>query len=154
MISTSSKTANGNGSRVAGRGKVLHFTNLDAWKVAHHLTLKIYEWTSTFPDEERFGLTSQMRRSAVSIESNIAEGFGRFGPADKRNFYTIARASCFEVESQIITSRDLGHLSEENAKEGQRLCEKSRQTLNGLIRMRLQQPSHPVTRYPLPDLQS
>jgi len=113
---------------------VKHFKELDTWKIAHELTLLIYKWTKEFPDDERFGLVSQMRRAAISITSNIAEGFGRFHWADKRNFYITARASCSEVESQILVSTDLGMLTTKQLEEGTHLCKRVKQTLNGLIR--------------------
>ncbi len=60
-------------------GKILHFQQLDAWKEAHKLVLLTYAITKGFPSDERFGLISQMRRSAVSVPANIAEGFKRYG---------------------------------------------------------------------------
>ena len=63
--------------------KIERFTDLIAWQEAHGLALAVYQLTKTFPDEERFGLVSQMRRCAVSIGSNIAEGFGRYGKKDR-----------------------------------------------------------------------
>lgn len=88
---------------------IRHFRDLDSWKESHVLTLLIYQYTKTFPQEEKFGLVSQVRRAVVSIESNIAEGFGRNTQNDKRQFYTMARGSLLEVETQIIIAKDLGY---------------------------------------------
>ena len=102
-------SAGGLGSGI--RNVVKHFTDLEAWKIAHELELHIYQCTQLFPESEKFGLISQMRRSATSVTSNIAEGFGRYHPNDKKSYYLIARASAYELESQIYTSKDLGFLS-------------------------------------------
>jgi four helix bundle protein len=83
------------------------FTDLEAWKNAHELTLLIYKTTSKFPKSEEFGLKSQLRRAAISVESCIAEGFSRYHFKDRLNFYFMARGSVAEIQSQILTSRDL-----------------------------------------------
>ena len=71
----------------------------------------IYKATANFPSEEKFGLTNQLRRAAVSIESNIAEGRGRNSDKDFSRFISIAMGSCFEVKSQILIARDLNFIS-------------------------------------------
>ena len=84
------------------------FRKLLVWEKAHQLTLSIYHVTATFPSEETYGLTSQMRRAASSIPSNIADGCGREGDAELSRFCTIARGSASELEYQILLlSRDL-----------------------------------------------
>ena len=83
------------------------FRKLLVWEKAHQLTLTIYHVTAAFPSEETYGLTSQMRRAASSIPSNIAEGCGREGDAELSRFCTIARGSASELEYQILLSRDL-----------------------------------------------
>lgn len=75
--------------------------NLEAWKQAMSLVKSVYEMTSLFPVEERYGLSQQMRRAAVSIPSNIAEGAGRNGPREFLNFVGIARGSLAELETQM-----------------------------------------------------
>ncbi len=75
---------------------------------AHQLVLEIYKATKKFPDDERYGLISQMRRAAVSIPANIAEGFRKRGKKDKVNFYNIAQGSLDELNYYIILSKDLG----------------------------------------------
>ena len=84
------------------------FKQLKVWQKAHDLTLAIYRTTSTFPKEELCGLTSQMRRCAVSIGSNIAEGRGRDGDPDFQRFIAIAIGSSAELEYQVLLSRDFG----------------------------------------------
>lgn len=78
-----------------------HFKDLKVWCLGKELVLEIYRLTSSFPVEERFGLASQMRRAAVSIPSNIAEGFNRFHGKDYRRFLLMALGSCAELETQF-----------------------------------------------------
>lgn len=89
---------------------ITSFTDLDAWKEAHKLVLFVYKQTKLFPDEEKFGLISQMRRASVSITSNIAEGFGRHSAKDKANFYTMAKTSLAELQNQFLIAQDLGYV--------------------------------------------
>jgi len=93
-------------------GKINKFTDLNAWRESHRLTLAIYRITEIFPDKERFGLTIQIRRAAISITSNIAEGFSRETYKDKAYFYSIARGSLTELQNQLLLSRDVGYISE------------------------------------------
>lgn len=86
------------------------FTDLHAWQESHKLVLYVYEITRTFPKEELFGLTNQMRRAAVSITSNIAEGFGRQSLKEKVQFYHLAKGSLNELKSQLFVARDVGYL--------------------------------------------
>jgi|SRR5438270_8845135 len=86
------------------------FRTLEVWKKAHALSLAIYKTTANFPAEERFGLTSQIRRCCVSIEANIAEGCGRGGDQDFRRFLFIALGSASELDTELLLSRDLGFL--------------------------------------------
>lgn len=83
------------------------FRKLTVWEKAHQLTLAIYRVTAGFPSDEIYGLTSQIRRAASSIPSNIAEGCGRQGDAELSRFCTIARGSASELEYQILLSHDL-----------------------------------------------
>lgn len=91
--------------------KIKSFTDLNAWKQGHELVLMIYKITDKFPDKERFGLISQMRRAAVSITSNIAEGFSRKTVKDKIQFYSIAHGSLTELQNQILIARDIKYIS-------------------------------------------
>lgn len=84
---------------------------LDVWKDAMRLVREVYRLTSSFPEEERFGLTSQIRRSAISIPSNIAEGAGRGGRVEMSRFLVIARGSLAELDTQIWIAKDLQFLN-------------------------------------------
>lgn len=92
------------------RKRAERFEDLEVWQRAHKLVLEIYKITRTFPREEKFGLTSQMRRAGVSIAANIAEGFKKRGTKDKTNFYNIAQGSLEELRYYLILCRDLGYL--------------------------------------------
>lgn len=89
--------------------KTKTFQELKVWKKAHQLVLKIYKITKSFPVEERYGLSSQMRRAAVSVPANIAEGYKKRGKADKLRFYNIAQSSLEEVRYFLILIADLGY---------------------------------------------
>ncbi len=89
-----------------------NFKELKIWQKSRVLTKEVYLLTKSYPEEERFGLVSQIRRAVVSIPSNIAEGSGRNSSRDFRRFLNIALASAFELETQIIISFDLHYLSE------------------------------------------
>ncbi len=91
---------------------IRQFTDLTTWKDGHKLVLLIYKATRTFPREEIFGLISQMRRAALSITSNIAEGFGRNGYKEKIQFYYMAQGSLTELKNQIIAAHDLSFLND------------------------------------------
>jgi four helix bundle protein len=88
------------------------FENLEVWQKSKELVLSIYELTSTFPTEEKFGLVSQLRRASVSVSSNIAEGSTRWSRQDQARFYEISYSSLMEVLNQLILSRDLGFITE------------------------------------------
>ena len=87
--------------------KIKSFTDLEVWRKAHKLVICIYMETKTFPKEELFGLSSQLRRAVVSITSNIAEGFHRFHHKEKQQFLAIAFGSGSELESQIEIAKVL-----------------------------------------------
>jgi len=89
------------------KAKIKSFTDLIAWKEGHKLVLMVYKITKEFPKEELFGLVSQMRRCAVSITSNISEGFSRNMPKDKVQFYCISHGSLTELQNQLVIARDL-----------------------------------------------
>jgi len=100
---------------VAGAVAYRHFTEMPVWQKAHEAVLVVYRLTGAFPETERYGLTSQMRRAAVSVTSNIAEAFGRQTSKDKVRFYMHARGSCYEVQSQTYVARDVDHLAPEDS---------------------------------------
>lgn len=93
--------------------KIRSFTDLEAWKEGHKLVLLIYDATKKFPKEEMFGLISQMRRCAVSVTSNIAEGFSRGTVKDKVQFYCMAHGSLTELQNQLIVARDIKYIAKE-----------------------------------------
>ena len=93
------------------------FQKLDFWHRSHKLALRIYKFTGSFPKEEMFGIVSQIRRSAVSIPSNIAEGCGRNSIAELKKFLAIASGSASELQYQLILCFDLGYLNESIFKE-------------------------------------
>ncbi|MBX4187225.1 MAG: four helix bundle protein [Candidatus Doudnabacteria bacterium] len=93
--------------------KIRSFKNLDAWKEGHKLVQVIYEITKSFPENEQFGLISQMQRCAVSITSNIAEGFSRQSYQEKVRFYSMSQGSLTELQNQTIIAKDIGYVSEE-----------------------------------------
>ena len=93
------------------------FQQLEFWQRSHKLTLQIYDLTKSFPKEEIYSLTSQMRRSASSIPTNIAEGCGRNSLMELNRFLAIAAGSCSELQYQILLSKDLGYITEPIFKE-------------------------------------
>lgn len=92
------------------------YKDLDVWKRSIKLTVGIYKITKAFPSDEKFGLTSQMRRSAVSIPSNIAEGGGRKSNKEFVQFLSIAYASLCELETQVLISAELEIISQADTK--------------------------------------
>lgn len=91
------------------------FKELRVWQKAHKLTIEVYHFSRSFPQSEIYGLTSQIRRAAVSVEANIAEGHGRYHYADEINFFIISRASCSEVQTLLLVVRDLNYLEQKTS---------------------------------------
>ncbi len=106
--------------------------DLDAWKVARSLVRDVYVATRALPEDERFGLTSQMRRAAVSIPCNIAEGYGRGAKQEYIRLLRIARGSAAELETQIMLCEGLGYRLDCLALHDS--LARCRQLLNGLLR--------------------
>jgi len=115
-------------------GKIKSFTDLNAWKEGHKLVLMIYKITNNFPDIEKFGLVSQMRRCVVSITSNIAEGFSRKSTKEKAQFYFISLGSTTELQNQLLISRDLKFIKEKDFQEVGQQTVVVQKITNGLIR--------------------
>ena len=90
------------------------FKKLDVWKRSHELALMVYKLSASFPREEVYGLTSQLRRAASSVPANIAEGCGRDSPLDFAHFLDIAFGSASELEYHLILAKDLGFLTAED----------------------------------------
>ncbi len=89
------------------------FQDLNVWKEGHVLVLEIYKITKSFPKDELFGLTNQIRRASVSITSNISEGFNRISPKEKLQFYFIALGSLAETQNQLFIAKDIGYIKPE-----------------------------------------
>ena len=115
-------------------GKIKSFTDLNAWKEGHKLVLMIYKITNNFPDIEKFGLVSQMRRCVVSITSNIAEGFSRKSTKEKAQFYFISLGSITELQNKLLISRDLKFIKEKDFQEVGQQTVVVQKITNGLIR--------------------
>lgn len=89
-----------------------NFEKLEVWKNSRQLAKRIYKKTESFPENEKFGLTSQIRRAVVSVCSNIAEGSSRISPKEQMHFYSVAYSSLMETINQIILSQDLGYIKQ------------------------------------------
>lgn len=114
-------------------GKIKTFTDLKAWQEEHKLVIMIYKITKKFPKEEIFGLISQMQRAAVSITSNIAEGFGRQTYKEKVHFYYQAHGSLTELKNQILIAKDIKYLLKEDFDELVYQINIAHKLLQGLI---------------------
>lgn len=117
-----------------GDGKIKTFTDLEAWKEGHKLVLMAYELTRKFPKEEMFGLVSQMRRSAVSVTSNIAEGFSRQSWKEKVQFYSMSIGSLTELQNQLLVCRDIHYVTSEEFTRAIVQSVKTHKIINGLIK--------------------
>jgi four helix bundle protein len=109
------------------------YEDLKVWRRAMDLVLEIYRSTSSFPKQEIYGLTSQMRRAAVSIPSNIAEGKGRFYRKELLQFLFHARGSLLELQTQITIGRELGFLPPAEGKKLADMASEVGRLLNGLV---------------------
>ena len=112
---------------------VRSYRELIAWQKAIELVTAIYECTRSFPDSERFGLTSQLRRAAVSVPSNIAEGQGRASTGEFNQFLGHARGSLLEIETQIFIAQSLGFLASGDSEDLLARCAEVGRILNGLM---------------------
>jgi four helix bundle protein len=109
------------------------YQDLKVWQKALELTLEVYRRTQHFPNQEMYGLTNQMRRAAVSIASNIAEGKGRSSDRDFALFLCYARGSLHELETVALIAQDLGYIRRDAAKAVEALAAETGKMLNGLI---------------------
>mgnify|MGYP001610718026 FL=1 len=110
-----------------------NYKELNVWQKAYQFCLEIYKITMSFPKEERYGLTSQIRRAAVSVPSNIAEGYGRKTTKEYIQALYIAYGSNCELETQIMLSGDLGYIKGENLERLQKDIGDIERMLKGLI---------------------
>ena len=111
-----------------------NYKELKVWQKAYHLCIEIYKITKDFPKEERYGLTSQIRRASVSVPSNIAEGYGRKTTREYIQALYVAYGSNCELETQILLSGDLGYIKPEDLEKLQGVLEDVERMLMGLIR--------------------
>lgn len=123
-----------NESRIKNKTTIKSFTDLNAWIEGHKLVLMIYNITKSFPKEEVFGLVSQMRRCAVSITSNIAEGFSRQSYKEKVQFYSMAQGSVTELQNQLLIVKDVGFVGKEKFHEIALQSVTVHKIINGLIK--------------------
>ncbi|MBF9255410.1 four helix bundle protein [Pontibacter sp. 172403-2] len=112
----------------------MDYKELDVWKKSRSLTSSIYNLSRTFPKDEVFGLTSQMRRAAVSVSSNIAEGCGRQHAKDSIQIFYIARGSLYELETQLYVASDQGYVKQPVFDQTINEITNCKQMLNGLIK--------------------
>jgi four helix bundle protein len=110
------------------------FRKLDVWEKSHQLTLAVYQATRRFPDDERFGLTSQLRRGAASIPANLAEGCGRGSDPDFGRFVQNAMGSGSEVEYHFLLAKDLGYLTSDPYQELNNEIVRIKRMLTSLLR--------------------
>lgn len=110
-----------------------NFRNLFVWQKAHQLTLDIYQFTSNFPSQEMFSLTSQLRRGSSSIPTNLAEGAGKLTDLDFRRYVSIAFGSANELEYLLFLSYCLNYLEEETYIKLDSQCKEVKKMLSGLI---------------------
>jgi four helix bundle protein len=123
----------GNGSRTNQQTEIRSYRDLVAWQRAFSLGMAVYRATGSFPDHERYGLTSQLRRGAVSIASNIAEGYGRGSRLDYVRFLRTARGALFEVETQLRFAQELRYLPDDLACQLTEELNDTARVLSGLI---------------------
>jgi four helix bundle protein len=109
------------------------YRDLKVWQRAIQLTTSIYRLTKSFPKEELFGLTSQLRRAGVSVASNIAEGYGRNSAGEYKHMLGIARGSNLELQTQLVIAANLAYSNPESLKEAENLSNEVAKMLNSLI---------------------
>ncbi len=111
-----------------------HYKELAVWQKAMDLVMDVYRISANFPDEEKFGLIAQLRRAAVSVPSNIAEGQGRQTVGEFKQFLGHARGSLFEVETQLLIAKRLEWIAPQDSGRLQGQVDEVGRLLNGLIR--------------------
>ena|ERR1035438_2676600 len=114
-------------------GRTRHYRDLLVWQKAMAIAKAIYRETEAFPQKEIYGLQSQMRRAAISIPSNIAEGHGRLDDGHFKQFLATSRGSLFELQTQLELASDLKYLDEKGVGELMQQCEEIARMINGLL---------------------
>lgn len=122
------------GNTVALKRGVSDFTDLDTWKSARVLRGRIYSMCKRFPKEEAFGLSCQMRRAAVSVTANLAEGYGRFSYQENMQFCRQSRGSVYELRDHLTTALDAGYITPDEYKENNLQAVSVAKLINGYIR--------------------
>ncbi len=115
-------------------GTIKTFSDLNTWKEDYSLVLQIYKIKDKFPPKENFTLTSQMRRAAVSVSSNIAEGFSRRGIKEKVLFYSMSLGSITELQNQILIAKGIGYINDKEALGCSEQLILTHKLVNGLIK--------------------
>lgn len=110
---------------------VQNFQDIIAWQKAHQLAIAVYKLTANFPKSEIFGLVSQLRRNAVSVPSNLVEGYKRKSKNDAVHFYVIAESSLEEMKYQLMLAKDLGYIFEKDFMDVYQLAEEVGKLLYG-----------------------
>lgn len=128
-MSAAAKTTNNPPRRV-----IATYRDLAAWQHAFNLGKTIYRVTANFPDNERFGLVSQLRRGAISVASNIAEGYGRGSTAEYVRFLKVACGSLYELDTQLLFALELLYLDQDGYAECKTILDECERVLAGLIR--------------------
>ena len=118
---------------VDGVKTIRSFEDLDIWQRSQALAVNVYVLTKSFPSDEKFGLTSQLRRASASISANIAEGFGRHSQKDKLHFYTIAYGSLLEVRNFLYLASKLNFIDSAELQSGLVETETCQKLLNALM---------------------
>jgi four helix bundle protein len=114
------------------------------WQESYKLAIAIYRATRALPKEEQYALTSQLRRAAVSVSSNIAEGFGRRTSTEKDQFYAMAYGSLTEIETQLLIARGVGYLNKTVFEQLENLCLSTQKGLAGLQRVNKQKGAEAI----------
>jgi four helix bundle protein len=116
------------------KNTIKEFTDLLVWQEGHKLVLEVYRLTNRFPREERYSMVDQMRRAAVSVTSNIAEGFGRQTYKEKVQFYYLAKGSLVELRNQVLIAKDLKYFQNRQHELIIRHLDTVQKLLQGLIK--------------------
>ena len=118
-------------------GEIKSFRDLKVWRKAHELVLHIYRMTKKYPPDEKYGLASQMRRSALSVAANIVEGFRRISAKESLRFYDIANASLEELRYEVQVARDLEYIMADDLRAANEKLEEVSKMLNSWIRSQM-----------------
>lgn len=114
--------------------RVSDFVDLESWRFGRQLRVALYQLTNDFPADEKYGLSAQIRRAAVSVTANIAEGYGRYSYQENVQFCRVSRGSLYELRDHLITALDSGYLSIKKFEELNQLAMSAIRLVNGYIR--------------------